>query len=443
MALLEPRFHQGRLPPGGGPPGRFRQVDLLVEPFCDRRKGGDMTVLILGASVAGTGTARELRRCGFAGDIIVLDKDPHQPYDRPPLSKGMLAAEGSGDPVLLLDQDTVAELAIDLRLGTGAVSLNPAERLVTTSTGEALAYDHLVIATGAKPRTLAGARDLDGVYTLRTVEDAQDIRRKLDSAANVVVIGAGFIGAEVAAAAHARGLAVVMVELQETPMAHLLGPEIGALLSGLHTQHGVDLQTGVGVAALQGQGSVNAVELTDGRVLPADLVVVGIGVLPETNWLETSGLPLRDGVVCDAQLRVEGHTNIYAAGDIARFLHPLYEADLRIEHWTNAQEHASIVAAGITNQTSPTVHVPYVWSDQYERRIQIVGRPMLGSLVALSGGVEAGESLTAVYADADGLTVAAVVVDDPRTLMKMRKAITRRLPVVDVVPESALLVGQE
>jgi NADPH-dependent 2,4-dienoyl-CoA reductase/sulfur reductase-like enzyme len=215
------------------------------------------------------------------------------------------------------------------------------------------------------------------------------------------------------------------VEAQPTPLSHVLGDAVGAELAGLHRLYGAELHTAVRVdhVACDGRGEVRAVVLADGRELPADLVVVGIGAVPATAWLEGSGLPVDDGVVCDERLRVVGHDGIHAAGDVARWPHPWY-GPVRIEHWTNAQEHASVVAADICGLTQPAPTAPYVWSDQYGRRIQIVGRPSSAESVTVDGSVLAGR-MVALYAGADGVLVGAVVVDDPRLLLQCRRALTR------------------
>jgi NADPH-dependent 2,4-dienoyl-CoA reductase/sulfur reductase-like enzyme len=396
-----------------------------------------MTVLIVGASVAGIRTAQSLRAAGYDEKIVVLGEESHAPYDKPPLSKQMLEHD-AGEPAALLPAAQLELLQLELRLGARAVALDPERRIVTTADGAATGYTHLVIATGSYPRTLPGADELSGVHTLRTYTDAVALRGEIDRARHVAVIGAGFIGAEFASAARARGVPVTLIEAQPTPLAHVFGDVVGGALSELHTQAGAVLLTGASVAGLRGEGAVHTVELTDGVLVPADVVVVGIGARPATDWLESSGLPLQDGVLCDAALRVRGHSDVYAAGDVARFRHPFYDEDLRIEHWTNANEHGAIVAAGITGRDLPAPSVPYVWSDQYGRRIQIVGRPATGELAGIVGGVEPGQSLGAVFATAGGTVVGAVVLDNPKLFMRLRKAVAQRLDVSDVPLHAAV-----
>lgn len=390
-----------------------------------------VSILIIGASVAGLRTAQALRMKGFTETITMVGEEPHHPYDKPPLSKEMLLPEGDGAPVPLLTPEQLAELDVDLRLGVRAISLDVSARTVMTDDGQVLTFERLVIATGVTPRMLSGTQHLTGVHTLRNVEDAVALRAALASASDVVVVGAGFIGAEFAAAARAHGATVTLVEAQDVPLAHVLGPEVGARLSEVHAEFGNTLLTGVGVAHLEGEDAVTAVVLNDGRSLPADLVVVGIGATPATGWLESSGLPLSDGIECEADLRVVGTEGIYAAGDVARWPHGHYGFDVRIEHWTNANDHAGTIAAAVTGAPTPPAQVPYVWSDQYGHRVQIIGRPSFGELAHLAGSMVGGD-LVAAYTGSSGELVGAVVVDDPRTLMKCRKAIAKRTAWAEV-----------
>jgi len=385
-----------------------------------------VAIVIVGASVAGVRTAQALRGQGFDGTLTVIGEERHHPYDKPPLSKEMLVPSGEGAPVPLLSSDELA--SFDVRLGTRATGLDPERRVVLVESGDEIPFTRLVIATGVTPRTLPGAPA--GVYTLRCAEDAQALRAELKNASRAVVIGAGFIGAEFASAAIAHGVHVSIVEAQDTPMAHILGAEVGGMLAKLHELNGVEVHAGARFDRFEGGARVSGVALADGRVLQADLVVVGIGARPATDWLAGSGLPVDDGVVCDEKLRVRGFPGIYAAGDVARWPHPHYSTDLRIEHWTNAGEHGTIVAADILGKPAPRPQVPYVWSDQYGRRIQIVGRPAAGRPAFVDGSVEE-ERFMAVYADGESV-VGALVVDDPRAMMKCRKAIAGGLNVDDL-----------
>lgn len=390
-------------------------------------------VVIVGASVAGIRTVQALRMQGFDGKISLVGEEPHHPYDKPPLSKESLAADAPDAPPQLLSEEELSQLDVALHLGVRATGLDPEAHVLHTNNGEH-SYDHLVIATGVSPRTLPGS-ELTGVRTVRTADDAAFLRDRLTSTPRVVVIGAGFIGAEFAAAASAQGCEVTVVEAQATPLSHILGERVGARLAQLHSTHGVTVRTSVRFDHFVGDSAVEGVALADGEVLPADLVVVGIGASPATSWLEGSGLPISNGVECGADLRVVGHPEIFAAGDVARWPHAHYSEPIRIEHWTNANEHGALVAAGITGGDAPRANAPYVWSDQYGHRIQIVGLPSRGTLVHLSG--EGPEDLVAVYADDSGAVVGGVVVDDPRAFMKLRKAVTKRAPAVDLEPPLA------
>ena len=389
-----------------------------------------MGTLIVGASVAGVRTAQALRGRGYTDSITMLSEERHFPYDKPPISKEMLGP-GGGVPVPLLSAEQLAELHVDLRLGVRAESLDLVNRLVTASDGRTYPFGDLVIATGVSPRTLPGSDGLRGVHTLRTADDAQAVRSQLMTATHVVVIGAGFIGAEFTSAARSHGVQVDVVEPQKIPMAHILGDQVGGELSRLHVLNGVTMHTGVGVADLVGDGQVEGVTLTDGETLRADLVVVGIGATPATGWLETSGLPLDNGVVCDERLRADGAEHVYAAGDVARWPSPHVDGLVRIEHWTNANEHGAVVAASIMGAAAPVPPPPYVWSDQYGQRIQIAGRPASGKLARAIGAVDS-PPYAAIYTSPEGRVVAALVVDDPRLFMKCRKAISKSSVVEDL-----------
>ncbi|MDP9823722.1 NAD(P)/FAD-dependent oxidoreductase [Nocardioides massiliensis] len=385
-------------------------------------------VVIVGASVAGVRTAQALRMQGFAGAITLIGEEPHHPYDKPPLSKEHLRPDAPHDPPALVSAEELEQLAVDLHLGVRATGLDPAARVLHTDAGEHT-YDQLVIATGVVPRTLPGS-GLAGVRTVRTADDAAFLRSQLTTTPRVTVIGAGFIGAEFASAARARGCQVTVVEAQQTPMAHLFGERVGARLAALHEANGVALRTGARFERFVGDGHVEGVVLADGEVVPADLVVVGIGATPATDWLRGSGLPVDDGVACESDLSVVGHPEIFAAGDVARWPHPHYGEPIRIEHWTNANEHGAIVASAIAGGPAPRAQVPYVWSDQYGHRIQIVGLPSRGTPAYVTG--DGPTDLVAVYADRAGSTVGAVVVDDSRTFMKLRKAVTKRTAFADL-----------
>ena len=379
-----------------------------------------MRVVIVGASLAGTRTAQALRMKGFDGTITLIGDEDRAPYDRPPLSKEHLRAGLPASPTPLLDQENLSALDMDLRLGTTAVRLDTRAREVQTGTGERLRYDRVVLATGSRPRTWPLAAGRSGILMLRTVADADLLRAALEERPRVAVLGGGFIGSEVAAAARERGLDVTIIEMLPAPMSTSLGPQAGHLLGRLHAEHGVDLRCGTTVTQVRGAGRVEQLVLADGAVLDADLVVVGIGAVPATGWLADSGLDVTDGVRCDQNLRAIGPGDVYAAGDVANWPHPLF-GRLRVEHWTNAQEHAALVAAAIVGDARPADAVPYVWSDQYGRRIQIVGRPHPSHAATIIEDAESGRHV-AVYQD-QGQVRGVLTIDAPKLMLRGRRAI--------------------
>jgi NADPH-dependent 2,4-dienoyl-CoA reductase/sulfur reductase-like enzyme len=378
-------------------------------------------VVIVGASIAGVRCAQSLRARGYDGAIVVLEREHFVPYDKPPLTKAMLAEGSPAEPPYLVSEDDLAALRLDLRLSTAVVAVDPDAHTVRLDTGETLEYSSLVIATGLSARTLPGTEGLAGVFTVRSAADALGLQWELEHARRAVVVGAGFIGAEFAAAARKRGLEVTIVEVMEQPLAHLLGPEIGARFARLHRTNGVEVLLGARVTDFVGEDRVRGVRLDDGRELEADVVVIGIGASPVLGWLDGSGIPVSDGVVCDEGLRVVDVPDVYAAGDIARWPHALYGTPVRIEHWTNANEHGDLVASSILGQQPPQAQVPYVWSDQYDRRIQIVGRPATGTVGAIVEGED--DRWAAVYVDPAGIVVGAVGLSQPRVVMKCQRAI--------------------
>lgn len=379
--------------------------------------------MIVGASLGGLRTAQSLRSSGFAGRITMVGDEQHRPYDRPPLSKQVLAGEWQPEQVFLADDAEIERIDAEVRLGVRAVDLDLASRSVGLHGGERLRYDALVVATGASPRTIPGATSLPGVHVLRTLEDSLHLRAELDTSARVVVVGAGFIGAEVAATARKRGLDVTVLEALPVPLSRGLGPVLGPVIAGIHADHGVDLRTGAGVAGFEGEGRVERVLLSDGSTVDADVVVVGIGVVPNTAWLEDSGLELRDGIVCDQHC--QAGPNVWAVGDVARWFNPLFEEEMRIEHWTNAVEQAMAVAANITGTPTPFAPVPYVWSDQYDSKIQIVGRPGPGDEVEVPIGAFDDRRFVALT-HRDGRLTGAVGLDEPRKLMRFKRLLISR-----------------
>jgi NADPH-dependent 2,4-dienoyl-CoA reductase/sulfur reductase-like enzyme len=380
-----------------------------------------MTVVIVGASLAGLRTAEALRMRGYEGNIVLVGGEPELPYDRPPLSKEHLAAGPAPEPVLLRKQEDYAVLGLELRLGVHATRLDLEAREVHTDEPDRIPFDHLVVATGGMPRRAPQAEGLGGFHVVRTVADADALRRDLDRGARVVVLGGGFIGAEVAGAARTRGLEVTMVEALAAPLSRALGVEVGGLLARAHCDNGVSVRCGVTVTEARGTDRVESVVLSDGTIIPADVVVVGLGVEPATGWLVGSGLDIDNGVLCDAHLRAVGHEAVFAVGDVARWPNPALGETVRVEHWTNANEHADVVASAITGAPRPAASVPYVWSDQYGRRIQIIGRPRGTDEVTLVEDGDAGKHVAAY--ERDGRLVGLMAVNSARVIAKGRRAV--------------------
>ena len=378
------------------------------------------SVSIVGASLAGYWAAETLRRDGFEGRISLIGDEPHAPYDRPPLSKNFLAGDLEDDRLPLTTAEKLADLGLEMRLGCRATGLDVATRTLEVD-GVAEPYDGLLIATGARCRNLPGTAGLAGVHTLRTRDDAEAIRDALaNGARRVVVVGAGFIGAEVASTAIGRGAEVTMVEALEAPFGRVLGVEMGAVMADVHRRHGVDLRTGVGVDEVLGDDRLAGVRLADGATLEADLLVVGIGVVPNTDWLEGSGLTLDDGVVCDETCLAA--PDVVAAGDVARWANPRYGEVMRVEHWDNAVQqgvHAARRLLQSDEEATPYAPVPWFWTDQYDRKVQLAGRPHTDDEVRVVAGSTAEHRFAAFYGR-DGRFTAALGMNRPRQVMQSK-----------------------
>jgi NADPH-dependent 2,4-dienoyl-CoA reductase/sulfur reductase-like enzyme len=384
------------------------------------------TIAVVGASLAGLSTARALREQSYDGRIVVIGDEVHAPYDRPPLSKEFLAGTTSLDDIVLGAPDD-EDLGLEWRLGTTAVGLDHLSRSVLLDDGSEIRADGVVLATGARARRLPGSDGLDGVHVLRSLDDAIALREDLAAGGRLVVIGAGFIGAEVASTARKLGLEVTVVETQPVPLAGPLGADMGAVCAGLHGDHGTRLLTGTGVAGLVGTGRVEAVELTDGTRLPADVVVVGIGATPNIEWLAHSGVALGNGVLTDAR----GATNIpgvVAAGDCAAAWSATAERHVRIEHWTNALEQPATAVATLLGIGEPApTPVPYFWSDQYGARIQFAGSRREGDVARVVEGSCADRSFLVVY-ERDGHPVAVLGMNQPRLFTRWRRQLRAAVP---------------
>jgi 3-phenylpropionate/trans-cinnamate dioxygenase ferredoxin reductase subunit len=390
---------------------------------------GPETVVIVGASLAGLRAGEELRRLGFGGRLVLVGAEAHLPYDRPPLSKAVLAGEAGPDD-LALRRQSYDELDVDWRLGRRATGLDVAARTVELDDGERIVGDRgIIIATGATPRRLPGLPALAGIHELRTLDDCLAIRAELDAGARrVVVVGAGFIGAEVAATCRGRHLEVTVLEALPAPMVRGLGPVLGEVLAGLHRDHGVDLRTGVGVDGVDGVDRVERVRLADGTTVDADIVVVGVGVVPCTDWLDESGLTIDNGIVCDETLLAA--PGIVAAGDVCRWPNPLFVGELmRLEHWTNAAEQGIAAAVRLLADEEhppvPFAPVPFVWSDQYDVKIQVVGHVRGDDRLEIVDGSLDERRFVAAVGRGDRL-VGAVGFSRPRVLMQYRRLIAER-----------------
>ena len=331
------------------------------------------TFVIVGASLAGAKAAETLRTEGFDGRVVLIGEEARRPYERPPLSKEYLRAEKDFDAAAVHPAGFYHDHGIELRTASLVSAVEPSRRSVSLSSGEEIGYDRLLLATGAAPRRLsAPGADLPGVLYLRSVEDADVLRGAIGPSAQVVVIGAGWIGAEVAASARQLGASVAMVEVAALPLERVLGPAVGALYRDLHAGHGVDLHLGVGIERILGSESVEAVRLSDGTVLQASVVVVGIGASPRVELAEAAGLAVDNGILVDEHLETSA-PGIYAAGDVANAYHPRYGTRIRLEHWSAALNQGPAAARAMLGQDVVYDRTPYFFSDQYDLGMEYRG----------------------------------------------------------------------
>jgi 3-phenylpropionate/trans-cinnamate dioxygenase ferredoxin reductase subunit len=331
------------------------------------------TFVIVGAGLAGDKAAETLRTEGFDGRIVLLGEEPDRPYERPPLSKGLLLGTAERDTVYVHDAAWHARHRVELRTGTRVTALDRDARRVLLQGGEAIPYDRLLLTTGAAPRTLPipGA-DLKGVLQLRTLADADQIAAALVDGGHLAVIGAGWIGLEVASAARQRGASVTVVEAADLPLQRVLGDRLATMFADLHREHGVTFHFRAGVRELRGDGRVSQVVLADGTDLRADAVLMAVGVAPNTALAEQAGLPVHDGILVDHQLRT-GDPNIFAAGDVANVDHPVLGTRVRVEHWSNALHSGPVAARAMLGQDVSYERLPYFFSDQYDLGMEYVG----------------------------------------------------------------------
>ncbi|WP_067673440.1 NAD(P)/FAD-dependent oxidoreductase [Nocardia miyunensis] len=375
-------------------------------------------IVIVGAGLSGLRAAEELRRAGYEGGLVLVGDEARLPYDRPPLSKQFV--RGETDDTTLRPAEFFAENDIELRLGVAATGVDIVARRLLLTDGQALDYDRLIIATGLRPKRIPGLPDASGVHVLRSHDDAAGLRDGLSGASRALVVGAGFIGCELAASFRSRGVEVVLVEPQPTPLAASLGEQVGALVGRLHRAEGVDLRCGVGLESLVVEDdAVRGARLSDGSTVDADLVVIGVGSAPATDWLAESGIPLADrsaggGVLADETGRTSVE-NVWALGDVAAWRHG--GAHRRVEHWTSAGEQAQLLAAALLGSEGPAAGVPYVWSDQYEVKIQVLGSTRGADEIRIVE--DDGRKFLAHYLT-DGVLTAVVGAGKAGKVMKMR-----------------------
>ncbi|MFC1402809.1 MULTISPECIES: NAD(P)/FAD-dependent oxidoreductase [Streptacidiphilus] len=394
-------------------------------------------ILVVGASAAGLAAAETLRREGFDGELTLVGDEPHAFYDRPPLSKQILASQWEPGKLALRPPADLEALGLDLRLGVAAAGLDPAGRTVRLADGSELRYDGLIVATGVRPRRLPG----EGAHALRTLGDALVLRDRLGRGRRLAVVGAGFLGSEAAAVARGLGAEVVLVEPAPVPLAHAVGTEVGRVLTQAHLDHGVDLRTGVAVVEAGGGG----VRLADGELIDADEVLVAVGSVPNTEWLAGSGLTLADGLVCDEYCAAA--PGVYGAGDVARWHNPLFDVPMRIEHRTNAAEMGMAAARNLLRPDAeaearrPFAPVPYFWSDQYDMKIQAYGYLRGHDEIAVVDGDLSGRRFVAAYRTGDHLAGALAVGMPPKALLSWRRAVASRAAWSEAVPSTASVVG--
>ena len=379
-------------------------------------------VVIVGASLAGLRAAQAIRKAGFDGELAVVGDEPHLPYTRPPLSKEVLAGEHPPEQAHLPSD----ELDVQWRLRVAATRLDRERRQVVLSDGDEMPYDRLIVATGSRARRWTGpGADLPGVHVLRGLDDVVALREALSRHPRLAVVGAGFIGCEVSSTARKLGLDVTLIDIAPTPLLPL-GPELGEWCADLHRAHGVDLRLGTGVAGLVGSGKVEAVELSDGSRVEADAVVVGLGAIPNTEWLAGSGLQAEPGLRCDATLTSVDDPDVLGAGDIVSWPHPLAGGErIRIEHWTVAAEHGQLAGRNVLlapGERKPYDAPPYFWTDQYDVKVQSLGLPGRADRLELLESTP--DRHRRVYgAERDGRLVGIVAINAARRLGVYRMAL--------------------
>lgn len=384
------------------------------------------SIVVAGGGLAATRTVERLRAHHIAGPITMVCAEPHVPYDRPPLSKEVLRGERD-DTSLRVDWN---DLELEFRTGCRAVAVHADERTVLLDDGAEIPFDALVIATGAEPHTVPSIYG-SGAHVLRTIEDSRTLASDIRRDGQLAIVGGGFIGCEVAASARALGVEVTLVELLKAPLARVLGTQVAAEVADMHEAAGVHLLCGISVVEARGEGADRELLLFDGRTIEAPVVLASVGVHPATEWLDGSGIEVDDGVLCGPTGRTSV-PGVWAAGDVARWEHPLYGAHIRLEHWTSAVEQAGAVARDIAGQPTPRLDVPYFWSDQYGVKFQMLGLPHPEDEVTLHRVGPAGDRMLALYGR-DGRISGALGVSVPKWVMRMRPLLMQRASYADAL----------
>lgn len=386
-------------------------------------------IVIVGASAGGLATGEALRRAGFGGVITLVGDEPQLPYDRPPLSKQLLAGQWTPSRLALRPEADIDALGLELRLGVPATGLDPSRRTVTLADGASLDYDAIVVATGVRARRLPGTDSISGVHALRTLPDALALKERLRPGRHLVIVGAGFVGAEVAATARALGVRVTLLESGPVPLSLTVGEEAGRLLTRLHVEHDVTIRSRVSVTdILSTRGELTGVRLADGTVVPADDVLVAIGSVPNTEWLTDSGLTIHNGLVCDEYCAAA--PGVYGVGDVACWRNTLFDTWMRIEHRTNAAEQGMAVARNVLNPEArtPFTPVPYFWSDQYDIKFQAYGHLRDHDEALVLDSDLPGRQLLVAYRKDDRLVGVLAAGKSPKTLRAWRTLIAARTP---------------
>lgn len=385
------------------------------------------SIVIVGANLAGGTAAATLREEGFGGRVVLIGAEPQLPYERPPLSKQYLRGEVPFVKALLRPPEFYSERAIETRLGMRVVAVDPGARAIELSSGERIAYDRLLVATGGRNRRVPiPGLDLAGVYDLRTVADADRIRAEIAPGRKAVVVGMGFIGAEVAASLRVCGVDVLAVEPLQTPLFRVLGQEIGRVVEAIHRDHGVDLLFGDSVAAFDGAGRVERVVTRGGRRLECDFAVVGLGIEPATEIVAGTGVEINNGIVVDEYCRTNV-PGVFAAGDVANHYHPLFGRHLRVEHWQNALRQGAAAARSMLGRGQPYDEVHWFWSDLYDANLQYAGFHTTWDELVVRGSLAA-RKFVAFYLK-DGCVDASIAINQGRDLRRAMALIKARAPV--------------